>query len=129
MGVVPLRVHPHSSAGRGPGYLEGRGRGSSRTRVCGGGGQVAGKRRPLSFRFASPGQASSKNRTATQALTERSRPNLRAVRLTQGPRNGVANSRGPAGSGRRPEPRSRGPAALAQPEKLAVAAPVGPASP
>lgn len=38
------------------------------------GGRVAGKRRPLSFRFAFPGQASSKNRTATRALAERSRP-------------------------------------------------------
>ena len=38
------------------------------------GGRVAGQRRPLSFRFAFPGQASSKNRTATRALAERSRP-------------------------------------------------------
>lgn len=93
------------------------------------GGRVAGKRRPLSFRFASPGQASSKNRTATRALAERSRPSLPAARLTRGPRNSGANTQEPARGGRRPEPQSRGPAALAQPEKLAAAARVGCASP
>ena len=54
---------------------------------------------------------------------------LPTARLTRGPRSGSANSQGLVRCGRRLEPRDPRPRSAAQPEKLAAAAQVGPASP
>ena len=56
-------------------------------------------------------------------------PSLPAAQRTRGPGNGAANWQGQAQSGRRPEPREQRPRSAEQPEKLAAAARVGPASP
>lgn len=54
-GGVPLCAHPHSSAGRGPGYLKGRGCGFRRAGVSWGAGCRKKKASVLSFCFPGPG--------------------------------------------------------------------------
>ncbi|CAM9460173.1 unnamed protein product [Rangifer tarandus platyrhynchus] len=67
---------------------------------------------------------------ALRGLSRRSpSASLPTARLTRGPQSGAANSQGLARCRRRLEPREQRPRSAAQPEKLAAAAQVGPASP
>lgn len=115
-----------SPAGRRPGDQKGRGRRCRKPTSAGGGLQDEEGLCPFALLPPARPPAS----TAPPRGLSRTAPGpiLPAARLTRGPGNGVANSQGRARSGRKLEPREQRPRSVAQPEKLAAAAPFGPAS-
>lgn len=116
-----------SPAGRRPGDQEGRGRRCRKPASAGGGLQDEEGLCP--FALLPPARPPASTAPPRELSRTGPGPSLPAARLTRGPGNGVANSQGRARSGRKLEPREQRPRSVAQPEKLAAAAPFGPASP